>query len=67
LHGHWLVHEACPQLRGQAGNRQVAGRHEVAVAAAGGGPIAGCMLLTRRRSVRLRIGAFSADCADHSQ
>jgi hypothetical protein len=34
------------QLRGEAGERQVLRRPEVAVAAAGGGPIAGCMLLT---------------------
>jgi acetyl-CoA acetyltransferase len=46
LHGYWLLHEACLQLRGQAGDRQVARHPEVAVAAAGGGPIAGCMLLT---------------------
>lgn len=48
LHGYWLLHEACLQLRGQAGDRQVSRRPEVAVAAAGGGPIAGCMVLTRR-------------------
>ena len=47
LHGYWLLHEACVQLRGQAGDRQVQSRPEVAVAAAGGGPIAGCLLLTR--------------------
>ncbi len=46
MHGYWLVHEACLQLRGQAGDRQLALRPEVAIAAAGGGPIAGCMLLT---------------------
>jgi acetyl-CoA acetyltransferase len=46
MHGYWLVHEACLQLRGQAGDRQVTRRPEVAVAAAGGGPIAGCMLLS---------------------
>jgi acetyl-CoA acetyltransferase len=46
MHGYWLVHEACLQLRGQAGDRQLANRPEVAAAAAGGGPIAGCMLLT---------------------
>ena len=46
MHGYWLLHEACQQLRGQAGERQLARRPEVAVAAAGGGPIAGCMLLT---------------------
>lgn len=46
MHGYWLLHEACLQLRGQAGDRQLAGRPEVAAVAAGGGPIAGCMLLT---------------------
>jgi acetyl-CoA acetyltransferase len=46
MHGYWIVHEACLQLRGQAAPRQVA-RHEVAAIGAGGGPIAGCMLLTR--------------------
>lgn len=47
LHGYWVLHEACLQLRGQAEARQVAGDPEVAVVAAGGGPIAGCLLLTR--------------------
>jgi len=46
LHGYWLLHEACLQIRGQAGVRQVDGA-DVAVAAAGGGPLAGCLLLTR--------------------
>jgi acetyl-CoA acetyltransferase len=46
MHGYWLLHEACLQLRGQAGDRQLQRRPEVAIAAAGGGPIAGCMLLT---------------------
>jgi acetyl-CoA acetyltransferase len=46
MHGYWLLHEACSQLRGEAGARQVEGA-EVAVAAAGSGPFAGCMLLTR--------------------
>jgi acetyl-CoA acetyltransferase len=46
LHGFGFLHEACLQLRGEAGERQVPGA-EVAVAAAGGGPIAGCLLLTR--------------------
>ena len=47
MHGYWVIHEACLQLRGQADQRQVADGPEVAVVAAGGGPIAGCMLLTR--------------------
>jgi acetyl-CoA acetyltransferase len=46
MHGYWLLHEACLQLRGEALERQVPRRPEVAVAAVGGGPIAGCMLLT---------------------
>ncbi|HEY7107206.1 MAG TPA: thiolase family protein [Acidimicrobiia bacterium] len=46
MHGYWVVHEACVQLRGQAGDRQVEDP-EVAVASIGGGPIAGCVLLTR--------------------
>ena len=46
MHGYWILHEAVLQLRHQAGARQVA-EAEVAVATVGGGPIAGCMLLTR--------------------
>jgi acetyl-CoA acetyltransferase len=46
LHGYWLLHEAVMQLRHQAGERQVKGA-EVAIAAAGGGPNTGCLLLTR--------------------
>jgi len=45
MHGYWVVHEACLQLRGEAGDRQVA-RHEVAAVGTGGGPIAGAILLT---------------------
>jgi len=51
LHGYGFLHEACVQLWGEGGDRQVvrpSGRQpEVAVAAAGGGPLAGCLLLTR--------------------
>lgn len=48
LHGFGFIHEACLQLRGGAGARQVPGKEvEVAVVANGGGPIAGAMLLTR--------------------
>jgi acetyl-CoA acetyltransferase len=46
MHSYWLLHEACLQLRGEAGVRQVEGA-EVAVAAAGSGPLGGCVLLTR--------------------
>jgi acetyl-CoA acetyltransferase len=47
LHGFGFLHEACLQLRGDGGDRQVPGGPEVAVVANGGGPIAGSMLLTR--------------------
>ncbi|HEY4928293.1 MAG TPA: thiolase family protein [Acidimicrobiales bacterium] len=53
LHGFGLIHEACVQLRGDGGDRQVAragGRApEVAAVSNGGGPIAGTLLLTRGR------------------
>jgi acetyl-CoA acetyltransferase len=47
MHGYWILHEACVQLRGEGGERQIVRQPEVAVVANGGGPIAGCMLLTR--------------------
>lgn len=47
LHGYGLLHESCLQLWGEGGERQVPGEPRVAVAAAGGGPLAGCLLLTR--------------------
>jgi acetyl-CoA acetyltransferase len=54
LHGFSLIHEACVQLRGEGGDRQVVrpgGRAaEVAAVGNGGGPIAGSMLLTRGAS-----------------
>jgi acetyl-CoA acetyltransferase len=46
LHGFGLLHEACVQLRGEAVGRQVDDA-DVAVVSTGGGPIAGCVLLTR--------------------
>jgi acetyl-CoA acetyltransferase len=49
LHGYGFLHEACLQLWGEGGGRQVTGPPEVAVAASGGGPLAGCLLLTHRR------------------
>ncbi|MET0182473.1 MAG: thiolase family protein [Caulobacterales bacterium] len=45
MHGYWILHEACLQLRREAGPRQIRKAANVAVVAAGGGPIAGCMLL----------------------
>jgi acetyl-CoA acetyltransferase len=46
MHGYWALHEGCLQLRGEAGDRQVSKRPEVGVVSVGGGPVAGCMLLT---------------------
>jgi acetyl-CoA acetyltransferase len=48
LHGYGYLHEAVLQLRGEAGERQVAGPPEIAVVSNGGGPIAGCLLLSRQ-------------------
>ncbi len=47
LHGYGMLHEACTQLWGEGDARQVPGSPEVAVAAAGGGPLGGCLLLCR--------------------
>jgi acetyl-CoA acetyltransferase len=47
LHGYGFLHEACVQLWGEGGERQVPGDPQVAVAAAGGGPLGGCLLLRR--------------------
>jgi acetyl-CoA acetyltransferase len=44
--GFGQIYEACVQLRGEAGARQVAGA-EVAVAGGGGGPVSTFLLLTR--------------------
>jgi acetyl-CoA acetyltransferase len=49
LHGYGFIHEACLQLWGEAGARQIPGSPEVGVAAAGGGPLAGSLLLTTAR------------------
>jgi acetyl-CoA acetyltransferase len=49
LHGFGFIHEACVQLRGEGGARQVPRPVEVAAVGNGGGPIAGAMLLTRTR------------------
>jgi acetyl-CoA acetyltransferase len=47
LHGYGFLHEAVVQLRGEGGDRQVPNDPQVAVVAAGGGPLAGCLLLTQ--------------------
>jgi len=46
MHGYWALHEGCLQLRGEAGERQMSQRPEVGVVCVGGGPVAGCLLLT---------------------
>jgi acetyl-CoA acetyltransferase len=46
-HGFGFLHEACVQLWGEGGERQVGGNPQVAVAAAGGGVFGSCMVLTR--------------------
>jgi hypothetical protein len=43
-----FLHEACVQLWGEAGERQVAARPEIAAVGVGGGPVAGAMLLSTR-------------------
>jgi acetyl-CoA acetyltransferase/uncharacterized OB-fold protein len=48
LHGYGLLHEACLQLWGEAGDRQVPGDPGLAVAAAGGGTVASCLLLSMK-------------------
>jgi acetyl-CoA acetyltransferase len=45
-HGLGYVHEACTQLWGRGGDRQIKA-HQVAVAAAGGGPLGGSLLLVK--------------------
>jgi acetyl-CoA acetyltransferase len=47
LHGFGFLHEACVQLWGEGGERQLKGDPSVGAIAAGGGPEGGCMLLTR--------------------
>ena len=46
-HGFGFVHEAVTQLRRRGGEHQVAKPVEVAVVAAGGGPVAGALLLAK--------------------
>ncbi len=47
LHGYGFLHEACVQLWGEGGDRQVAKPLQVAAVGAGGGNTCGCMLLTK--------------------
>jgi acetyl-CoA acetyltransferase len=47
LHGMGLVHEACVQLRGLGGARQVPNDPRVALVTNGGGPVASALLLVR--------------------
>jgi len=46
LHGYLQVYEACLQLRGGGGDRQVTPQPEVAVASTGANHFTGCMLLS---------------------
>jgi acetyl-CoA acetyltransferase len=46
MHGFGFLHEACVQLWGEGGERQVARQPEVVAVGAGGGPVAGCMLIS---------------------
>jgi len=47
LHGYGFLHEACAQLWGEAGERQIRKPLEIAAVGIGGGPEAGCLLLRR--------------------
>jgi acetyl-CoA acetyltransferase/uncharacterized OB-fold protein len=49
LHGYGFLHEACVQLRGEGGERQVPGDPQVAVVSTGGGHPGGTWLLTKDR------------------
>ncbi|CAB4816098.1 MAG: 3-ketoacyl-CoA thiolase [Actinobacteria bacterium] len=49
LHGWGFLHEACIQLRGEGGDRQVANQPEVVLFSAGGGHPGGVMILTQLR------------------
>ncbi|HEY3694599.1 thiolase family protein [Phenylobacterium sp.] len=46
LHGYGFLYEACKQLWGDAGERQLTRKHQVAAVAVGGGSHAACTLLT---------------------
>ncbi|NKI16554.1 thiolase family protein [Spongiibacter sp. KMU-166] len=45
MHAYGQIHEACLQLWGRAGDRQLAKPAHVAALSTAGGPLAGCMLL----------------------
>ena len=47
LHAYGAVHEACTQMWGRAGERQVAGVPDVIATSTAGGPLAGAMLLVK--------------------
>ena len=47
MHAYGQVHEACTQLWGLGGDRQVKGDPKIAVMTTAGGPLAGCFLLAR--------------------
>lgn len=47
LHAYGAVHEACTQLWGRGGDRQVRGDPQVCATSTAGGPLAGAMLLVR--------------------
>ena len=46
LHGYGFLHEACVQLLGEAGERQVANNPQTAIASSGGGVPGSALLLT---------------------
>ncbi|MGA0018564.1 MAG: thiolase family protein [Steroidobacteraceae bacterium] len=47
MHAYGQIHEACVQLWGRGGERQVKGDPAVAALSTAGGPLAGCFLLVR--------------------
>ncbi|MGE0386231.1 MAG: thiolase family protein [Gammaproteobacteria bacterium] len=47
LHGYGQIFEACTQIWGRAGARQIPGEPRTAVTSTAGGPLAGCLLLVR--------------------
>lgn len=47
LHAYGAVHEACTQLWGRGGGRQVGGDPQICATSTAGGPLAGAMLLVR--------------------